>query len=126
MLEFAGCIVIIVLLYLVIITLGLRVEDLSAINKAARDGGRQTAITSSLIDGENKAKETAWAWGLDPGKFEVRISKSTYGSKNIVTCETYYRSSPFAALFPTITGNTPVDEKELYARSVFGWWDLEN
>ena len=126
MLEFAGSIVIIVLLYLVIITIGLRIEDLSAVNKAARDGGRQTAITSVLADGAAKAHQTAWSWGLEPSRFAVNMSKSAYGARNIVICETSYRSSPFAKMFPTMTGNTPVDEKELKAISVFGWWDVED
>ena len=126
MLEFAGSIILLLLLYLIIITIGLRIADLAAVNKAARDGGRQTAITGSLSDGENRAADTAWAWGLDPGRFEVNMDMSNYGGRNVVVCETKYRSSPFAVMFPTIYGDSPADEKELNARSIFGWWDVEN
>ena len=126
MLEFAGSIVILVLLYLAIITVGLHIADLAAVNKAARDGGRQTAITGDLNDGEIKARETAWAWGLDPARFNVGMTRSTYGGRNTVICETSYVSSPFAPLLPTMNGNAPVNEREFRAISIFGWWDVEN
>ena len=126
LLEFAGSMVILVLLYLVIITVGLHLADLAAVNKAARDGGRQTAITGGLADGANKARETAWAWGLDPRRFEVELSMSAYGGRNVVICETTYVSSPLAAWFPTMAGQTAVGEREFRARSIFGWWDVEN
>ena len=126
MLEFAASIVILVLLYLAIITVGFYIADLAAVNKAARDGGRQTAITGVLSDGEVKARETAWAWGLDPARFNVRMSRSSYGGRNTVICETSYVSSPFAALLPLMGGDVPVDGREFRAVSVFGWWDVEN
>ena len=126
MLEFTVSIVILVLLYLVIITIGLRIADLAAVNKAARDGGRQAAITGSLSAGENKAYETAWEEGLEVSRFDVNLSTSSYGGRNTVICETSYVSAPFTAMFPTMAGNVPVDDKVFHARSIFGWWDVEN
>ena len=125
MLEFTGSIVILVLLYLVVITIGLHIADLSAVNKATRDGGRQAAITGDVVAGENKAAETAWAWGLDLSRFEVNISTDLYGARNTLTCETSYRSSPFADMFPTMTGNVPVGEKVFRGKAIFGWWDYQ-
>jgi hypothetical protein len=126
MLEFAGSMVILVLLYLVIITIGLRLADLAAVNKATRDGGRQAAISGSLVEGEQKGLETAWVWGLDVNRFTINLSTSAYGGRNVLISQTEYRSSPFARLFPTMTGNTPVDEKTFTGTAFFGWWDYEH
>ena len=68
MLEFTCSIVILVLLYLVVITIGLRIGDLAAVHKATRDGAREAAITGSITAGEIKAVQTAWVWGLSVKK----------------------------------------------------------
>jgi len=122
MLEFAFSIIILVLLYLVIITVGLRIGDLVALNKVARDGGREAAITGDINQGQNKASDTAWAYKLDP----ARLTVSFTNAGDVVICEARYRSTPFADLLPGFTGNTETEDKNMTARAVFGWWDYEN
>ena len=126
MLEFAGSIIILVCLLVALIDIGLRMADYSAVYKAARDGGRQAAITGNISDGINTANQTAWAWGLDPGKFSVTMTTSAYGGQNIITCNTRYTSAPLVRMFPSLTGNVAVGEKILTGKATFGWWDYEN
>ncbi len=126
MLEFTGSIILFVLLYLFLITIGLRIADYSAVQKVARDAGREATITGNMNDGYYKAQETAWMWHLDPNKLSVYLSTSQAGQRNLVTSEVNYRSSPFARMFPTLVGQEPVDEKELTGQATFGWWDFEN
>lgn len=126
MIEFAGSIIIFIMLYLLLITIGLRIADYSALQKVARDGGRAATITGNISDSYNKAAQTAWMWKLDPYKTTVYLNTHTYGSRTMLTCDTQYRSSPFATIFPTMMGNEPVDQKILTGRATFGWYDYEH
>ncbi|SHF17118.1 TadE-like protein [Desulforamulus putei DSM 12395] len=124
MLEFAGSIIIFLMLYLFFITIGLRIADYTAVQKAARDGSRQAVMTGDISKGLEKAQQTAWMWKLEQSKINISFNSSNYGQRKFITCEVKYRSSPFSSMFPTLVGGQPVDEKELTGKSTFGWWDF--
>jgi len=126
MLEFAGSIIIFLMLYLFFITIGLRIADYSAVQKVARDGGRQAVMTGDINKGLEKARQTAWMWKLDPDKTDIYFYSSNYGQRSFITCETKYRSSPFSRMFPALVGGQPVDEKILTGKATFGWYDYEH
>lgn len=125
MLEFAGSIVIFLILYLFFITIGLRIADYSAVQKVARDGGRQATITGDINKGLEKAEQTAWMWKLAPSKLDINFYSENYGQRRFITCEVTYISSPFSRMFPTIVGQQPLDEKTLTGKATFGWYDYE-
>lgn len=126
MLEFTGSIIIFLMLYLFLITIGLRIADYSAVQKVARDGGRQATITGSVTKGMDKALQTAWMWKLDTNKTNVNFYSNNYGQRSFITCEVKYRSSPFSRMFPTMVGEQPVDDKILTGKAAFGWYDYQH
>lgn len=123
MIEFAGSIIILLVIYLGMITLGLRIADYSAVQKVARDGAREVAISGSIAQAENRARQSAWLWGLKPEKLSVNFNTFNFGSRTLSECDVTYKSSPFSSTFPTLVKEEPVDEKELHGKATFGWWD---
>ncbi|WP_157834957.1 TadE/TadG family type IV pilus assembly protein [Desulfofalx alkaliphila] len=125
MLEFAASIIILLLLYVFLINVGLRVADMSAIPKVARDGARQAAVTGNLNDGYSKAQQSAWVWGLDTNKLNINLNTYSFGSRQLIDCDVEYTSSPFSRMFPTVVGGEALDDKKLRYKATFGWWDVE-
>lgn len=124
MIEFAASMILLLVLYLGMITLGLRINESIAMQKVVRDGAREVAITSSLSQGEAKALESAWVWGLEPNKVQINFSTYDYGARKLIDCNIRYVSSPFSKVFPTLVGEKPIDERVLEAEATYGWWDV--
>ena len=126
MLEFAGSLIVLLILYLGMVTLGLRIDESISLQKVVRDGTREVAITGSFSQGEAKARESAWVWGLDADQMQARFSSYNYGSRKLIHGSVQYVSTPFSRLFPTLVEEKPVAEKTLKAEAVYGWWDGGN
>jgi hypothetical protein len=124
MLEFAGSMIILIILYLGLITMCLFLSDYTSIRKVARDGAREITITNSQDMAEQRVEQSAWLYKLDPDKLTVDFNQYELGERTLVSCEVKYLSSPFSKAFPSLVGEDPISEKELYAEAVFGWWDV--
>lgn len=124
MIEFAASMILLMVLYLGLITLGLRIDESIAMQKVVRDGAREVASTGSTSQGEAKALESAWVWGLEPNKLQINFSTYNYGARKLIDCNARYVSSPFSKVFPTLVGEKPMDDKILEANATYGWWDV--
>ena len=119
-LEFSVVIIVVVSLYIFLITIAFFISDKSAVVKVSRDGGREYALSGSLYEAEQKARDTAWLYGLDLNRLNVQFDKYNSGSRTLLSCEVEYLSQPFFNTFPTIKEVKDIGAKKLKEKSIFG------
>jgi len=119
MLEFVFAISILMVIFLGCITFSLQFSDYFDVQKLAREGAREAAITGDESRGVAKAYEMAWLWGLDPGSLTVALYRDSSGNSVINTCVVEYTAKPFSRTFPTLVNHSPLDDIRLHSRATF-------
>ena len=109
MIELVFSISILMVIFLATLTFSILYKDYCNIQKVAREGAKEAIISRDVNYARNKALETAWLWGLDPGRTEVEF----FGGSDDVTCTVHYIAKPFNKTFPKLLEGSPLQDYHL-------------
>ncbi len=117
MLELVFAVTVLTVVFLTAVTFSMHYKDYYGVQKVAGDGAMEASLTGNVEWARTKAYQSAWLWGLDPGRLSVEFHR---GGRT-VTCFVTYSSAPFHKNFPTLLGGAPLSEITFNARAVSVW-----
>lgn len=124
LIEFAFAMIVLIVLFFGVVTVGFYIADHVAIQKVAREGIREATITGSEDAGRDKAIQAAWLWGLNPLNLTIEFTGSSNNGRIVKICLVKYRANIFNKTFPKVIGEKSLTDFDINARASYGWWDF--
>ena len=118
MLEFVAACLVLVVIFTGITETALLIKDRIYLQRVARDGAREAAITGSIEAGRYKAQDRALQYFRN-NKAYIDITTRRYGNVEYITCNATYPHSLATGLGKMLTER----EVMLNAQAVYGWYD---